>query len=210
MHRSDREAAALSPREGWNEVHSTLERARSTMHVAGATEILLLWGAIASLGLISGYAIETLAPGFAAGSPWFYAPLWGALAAVGMAGSAVMGHRAGRRDADGAAVREAGMRVFLFWLAVVLAAFLVPLAAGMWNADAAAGIARVSIGIVALGHILFGIFHRTLIAYVGLGIAVAYYVPSYLAGDAAPLVTGNAILVVVAACAAWTRRGRTT
>ena len=76
----------------------------------------------------------------------------------------------------------------------------------MWNEDASADIPRVSIGIVVLGYVLFGIMYRPAIAAVGAGIAVAFYVPSYLAGDAAPIVTAVAILIVVALSAAWIRR----
>ena len=64
-------------------------------------------------------------------------PLWGALGAFGMAASAIIGHRAGQRLGTGDAARSAGIRVFLFWLTVVGAAFLVPLAAGLWNVDVA-------------------------------------------------------------------------
>ena len=200
------EAVDLSPQESWDEIRSTLDSARSTMYVAGTTTILLFWGVIVSLGLISQYAMETYATGLATSSPWFRAPLWGALVLVGMVGSAVIGHRADSQEADGDAIRSAGIRVFLFWLAIALAAFLVPALAGMWNAEDGSSIPHVSIGIVALGHILFGIMYRPLLAAVGVGIAVAFYVPSYLAGDAAPIITAVAILLLVALGAAWIRK----
>lgn len=206
MQRSDGKTAALTPQESWRSIHTTMDRTRSSMYVAGTTTILLLWGVIASLGLISQYAIETLAPEFATRILWIKALLWGFLVVVGMLSSAVIGHRAGRQMADGDAIRNAGIRVFLYWLAVVVAAFFVPMAAGMWTADAAANIPRVSIGIVALGHILFGIMHRPVIAVVGAGIAVAFYVPSYLAGDAAPIFSAVAMLILVALSAAWIRK----
>ena len=103
-------------------------------------------------------------------------------------------------------MRSAGIRVFFFWLAIVAAAFLIPAAAGMWNADDGANIPRVTIGIVVLGYVLFGIMYRPVIAAVGAGIAVAFYVPSYFAGDAAPVVTAVAILMVVALSAARIRK----
>ena len=159
MQKPDAETAALTPEEGWNAIHATMDRARSSMYVAGTTTILFLWGAIASLGVGSQYAVETLAPEFAESSPWFNAPLWGVLATVGMLGSAIIGHRAA-----GDAARTAGVRVFFFWLAVVAAAFLVPAAAGMWNADDAGNIPGVAIGIVSLGYILFGIMHHPVLA----------------------------------------------
>ena len=176
------------------------------MYLAGTTTIILLWGAIASLGLLSQYAIETLAPGLAADYPWFPGPLWGALTTVGFIGSSIIGHRAGRENAVGDAMRSAGIRVFLFWLAVLAAAFAIPAAAGLWNADGAESIPHVTIGVVALGHVLFGIMLRPVIAVVGVGIAAAYYIPAMLAGDAAPAVTAVAILVVVLLSAAWIRR----
>ena len=206
MQEADGNSAALTPAESWQDVHATMERARSSMYTAGTTAILLLWGVIASLGYLAQYLIQTLAPDFAARYPWLPLPLWGGVVIAGMLGSALIGHRAGSKNATGAAARSAGIRVFLFWLAVVIAAFFIPAAAGMWTADAAANIPRVSMGIVALGYILFGIMHRPVIAVVGAGIAVAFYVPSYLAGDMAPVVTAIAFLIVVALSAAWIRK----
>ena len=206
MQGSDSEARALTPEEGWHTIQATLDTARSSMYVAGTTTILLLWGVVASLGLISQYTIEAFATELMASAPWIYAPLWGVLVVAGMVGSAIIGHRAGSRDADGDAMRSAGIRVFLFWLSVTVAAFFIPAAAGMWNAGDGANIPRVSIGIVVLGHILFGIMHRPVIAVVGVGIAVAFYVPSYLAGEAAPVVTAVAILILVALSAWWIRK----
>ena len=206
MQESKAEARAGTPEESWRDIHETMDRARSSMYVAGSATILLLWGVITSLGFISQYAIETFASEFFTRNPWISAPLWGALVAAGIVGSAIIGHRAGSKEADGSAIRSAGIRVFLFWIAVAAAAFLVPAAAGMWNADDGANIPRVAIGIVVLGLVLFGIMLRPVIAVVGVGVAVAFYVPSYFAGDAAPVVTAVAILAVVALAAAWTRR----
>ena len=207
MQGSDHQTAALTPDESWSAVHATLDRARNSMYVAGTATILLLWGAIVALGYFVQYAIATLASDFAAGRPWYPGLLWGVLAAAGMLGSALIGHRAGREIAAGHAARSAGIRVFLFWLAVLAAAFLLPAAAGLWTSDdAGAAIPRVTVGIVALGHVLFGIMHRPAIAAVGVGFAAAYYLPSYLAGDAALLVTAAATLMVVALGTAWIRR----
>ncbi|MCY3784250.1 MAG: hypothetical protein OXG79_10730 [Chloroflexi bacterium] len=207
MQGSDPDTAALTPDESWSAVHATLDRARNSMYVAGTATILLLWGAIVAVGAFAQYAIATLASEFAAGTPWYPGPLWGVLAAAGMVGSALIGHRAGREIAVGDGARSAGIRVFLFWLAVMVAAFLVPAAAGLWTADdAGAAIPRVAVGIAALGLVLFGIMHRPAIAAVGVGFAAAYYLPSYLAGDAALLVTGAAMLAVVALGFAWVRK----
>ena len=200
------EEAALTPQESWQAIHATMEGARSSMYIAGTATILLLWGIIVSLGFISQYATETLAPDFAGSNPWFAAPLWGVLVVAGMVGSAIIGSRAGSRDASGDAMRSAGIRVFLFWLAVVTAAFLVPMAAGMGTEEAGDKMPYVAIGIVALGHVLFGIMHRPVIAAVGLGLAAAFYVPGYLVGDAALLVSGGAMLAVAALGWAWIRR----
>ncbi len=207
MTESDGEARTLTAEESWQSIQATMERARSSMYGAGTPTILLLWGAIASVGYLSQFAIATLATEVWESSPWINAPLWGVLVTVGMVGSAIIGHRAGREHADGSAIRSAGIRVFLFWLAVVAAAFLIPAVAGMWNADDGGdNIPRVAVGIVALGYILFGIMHRPVIALVGAGIVAAFYIPSYLAGDAAPAVSAVATLIVVAAGAAWMRK----
>ena len=206
MQKADGEMVAPTPQDSWRSIHTTMDRARSSMYVAGSTTILLFWAAIASVGFGSQYAIMTLAPEFADRSPWVFGVLWGSLMVPGVVGSAIIGHRAGRENAAGRAVRGAGIRVFLFWLAVIAAAFFVPAAAGMWNEEAGDKIPLVAIGIVALGHVLFGIMHRPVIAVVGVGIAVAFYVPSYLAGDAAPMVTAVAILLVVGLSVAWIRK----
>ena len=132
--------------------------------------------------------------------------MWGMLCAVGMVSSAVIGHRAGKEVSVGDAARSAGIRVFLFWMAVMAAAFLLPAAAGMWNAEDGPNIPRVAIGIVVLGYVLFGIMHRPAIAAVGVGIAAAFYIPSYLAGDAALAVTAGATIAVVILGWAWIRR----
>ena len=206
MNRPEEQARALSPQESWQAIHATMEEARSSMYVAGTATILLLWGVIASVGFISMYVAEALAPDFTADNPWFAAPLWGVLVVAGMVGSAVIGSRAGDRRATGDAVRSAGIRVFLFWIAVAAAAFLVPAAAGLWTEEAGDKIPHVAIGIVALGHVLFGIMHRLAIASVGLGLAAAFFLPSYLAGDAALLVSGASMLAVAALGWAWIRR----
>ncbi len=206
MQNAKRESPALGPNESWNAIHATMDQARSSMYVAGMETILLLWGAIVALGFLGQYAIASLAPEFAAERPWFPAPLWGVLATAGMAGSAVLGHRAGRENATGSAARSAGLRVFAFWLAVVVAAFVVPAAAGLWTADVEGiTIARVTVGIVALGYVLFGIMHRPALAAVGAGFATAFYLPSHLAGDAALVISAVATLLVVALGTLWIR-----
>ena len=205
MQRPD-DGAALTPQEGWSAVHETLDKARNSMYVAGSSSILLLWGAIVSLGYFWQYAALSLEIGLLERNPWIPLPLWGALGIGGMVGSAIIGHRATERMAVGANVRSAGIRVFLFWMAVVTAAFLVPGAAGMWNAELGAKIPHVVVGIVGLGYVLFGIIFRPALAVVGLGIAASFYVPSYLLGDAAPAVSGVATLVVAGLGWAWIRR----
>ncbi len=177
------------------------------MYVAGMEPILLLWGAIVALALLTQYAVITLAPAFVADNPWFPAPVWGVLTVAGMVGSSVLGHRASKANASGPAARSAGIRVFLYWLAVVSAAFLVPAGAGLWTAGiAAVAIARVAVGIVALGYILFGIMHRPVLVAVGLGFATPFYLSSHFAGDAAMVISAVATLVVVALAWVWIRR----
>ncbi len=201
------EAEPLSPQEGWQSIHSTMDVTRSSMYLAGTPTIMLLWAAIASLGVGSQYAILTLASEFAERSPWIFGALWGVLMVPGMVGSGIIGRRAGRKIAAGDAARSAGIRVFLYWLAVVVAAFLIPAAAGMWNAGDGDNIPAVVLGIVSLGYILFGIMHRPVLAVVGAGFAAAFYIPNYLVdGYEAMLVSAALMLAVVALGAWWIRR----
>ena len=196
----------MTPEEGWEAIQDTVDRVRSSMYVAGSATILLLWGAIVSVGLLAVHFIVNQASESVVSSPWTYALLWGGLGIVGMTGSAFIGNRASSEVAVGNAARNAGIRVFLFWLAIMAAAFLIPIAAGMWNAEDGASIPRVTVGIVVLGYVLFGIMHRPAIAVIGVGIAAAFYIPSYLAGDAALLVIAGATLAVVVLGWAWIRR----
>ncbi|MCQ3805887.1 MAG: hypothetical protein OXB92_10795 [Acidimicrobiaceae bacterium] len=205
------DANRITDEESWVSIHATVDDARRSMYVAGSTTILLLWAAITGTGLVAQYAIAQLAPGFTERFPWFPGPLWGALAVFGMVACAIIGNRASQILGAGEAARSAGIRVFLFWLAVVGAAFLIPLAAGSWNADVAdrgRSIVVVTVGIVALGHILFGIMHRPLIAAAGIGYALAFYIPFYVAGDAAPAISGAALLIVATAALIWVTKNR--
>ena len=204
---SDGETRAGTPEESWRDIHETLDRARSSMYVAGTATIMLFWAAIASVGVISQYAILTLASEFAERSPWIFGALWGILMVPGMVGSGFIGRRAGRKIAPGDAARSAGIRVFLYWLAVVVAVFLIPAAAGMWNAEDGDNIPGVSIGIVSLAYILFGIMHRPVLVAVGVGFAVAFYIPNYLVdGGEVMLVSGALMMVVVVLGAWWIRK----
>ena len=115
----------------------------------------------------------------------------------------MIGRRAGRNIAPGDAARSAGIRVFLYWLAVVVAVFLIPAAAGMWNAEDGDNIPGVSIGIVSLGYILFGIMHRPVLAAVGVGFAAAFYIPNYLVDGAEVMLVSAALMVVVVVLGAW-------
>ena len=200
---SDGETGAVTPEESWRDIHETMDRARSSMYVAGMATIMLLWAAIASVGVISQYAILTLASEFAERSPWIFGVLWGILMVPGMVGSGLIGHRAGRKIAPGDAARSAGIRVFLYWLAVVVAMFLIPAAAGMWNAEDGYNIPGVSIGIVSLGYILFGIMHRPVLAAVGVGFAAAFYIPKYLVDGYEVMLVSAALMVVVVVLGAW-------
>ncbi|WP_420613687.1 hypothetical protein [Candidatus Spongiisocius sp.] len=208
MERPDAGTAALTPEEGWNTIHQTLDRTRNSMYLAGTATILLLWGAIVAMGFASQYAVHTLASDFAADRPWYPGPLWGVLVVAGMTGSAIIGNRASRKIAVGTVMRSAGIRVFLFWLAIVVATLLIPAAAGLWTGgEDATRIPYVAIGIVTLGFVLFGIMVRPVLAVVGLGLAMAFYIPAYLVEyPASAAVSAAAILVVVGVCWAWIRR----
>ena len=54
--------AELTPEESWRTIHATMDRAQSSMYLAGTATILLLWGVITSLWFFSQFAIATLAP----------------------------------------------------------------------------------------------------------------------------------------------------
>ncbi len=204
---SDGETGAGTPEESWRDIHETMDRARSSMYLAGTATITLLWAAIALLGVGSQYAILTLASEFAERSPWIFGVLWGILMVPGMVGSGFIGRRAGRKIAPGDAARSAGIRVFLYWLAVVVAMFLIPAAAGMWNAEDGDNIPRVAIGILSLAYILFGIMHRPVLAAVGVGFAAAFYIPNYLVdGDEVMLVSAASMVAVVVLGAWWIRK----
>ena len=206
MQRSDQETAALTPQESLIAIHSTMDRARNSMYVAGMTPILLLWTGLASLGMGTQYSILTLAPEFAEHSPWIFAALWGGLMVPGMVGSSFIGHRASKKIAPGEATRSAGVRVFLYWLAVVVAMFLIPMAAGMWNADDGHQIPGVTLGIMSLAYILFGIMYRPALAIVGVGFAAAFFIPYVLLDDIAIPVSGGLMLLVVVLGALWMRK----
>lgn len=207
MQGKEGEGHRITPEEGWDSIHATLDRSRSAMYVAGWQPIMLMWGSIVAVGYLLQYAVGSLAPAFAEDYSWFPGPLWGALGVAGMIASSLIGHRASRQNATGSAATAAGLRVFFFWMSVVAAAFVIPTASGMWTAEAdGRAIAGVAVGVVALGYILFGIMHHVAIALVGLGIAMAFYIPSHFAGDIAPVVSALLILAVVAVAWSWIRK----
>ena len=205
---SDGETRAGTPEESWRTIHETMDRARSSMYVAGTAPIMLLWAAIASLGVGSQYAILTLASEFAERSPWIYTVLWGVLMVPGMVGSGFIGRRAGRKMAPGDAARKAGIRVFLYWLAVVVAVFLIPAAAR----DVERGRRGQHTG-RRNWHSILGVTsclascHRPALAAVGVGFAAAFYIPNYLVeGDEVMLVSAALMVVVVVLGAWWIRK----
>ena len=205
------ERERISPNEGWESIQATLDRSRSAMYIAGWPTIMLMWGAIVAIGYVAQFAVETHATGFAEDFPWFPGPLWGGLGLVGMVASSMIGYRASRDTAAGPTATSVGLRVFAFWISVAAAAFIIPAASGLWTAEAdSASNGGVAIGVVALGYILFGIMHHAAIALVGLGIAAAFYVPGYFAGDASLVVSAVVMLAVVAAAWVWIRKSGTT
>ncbi len=207
MQGGEAERERISPNEGWESIQATLDSSRSAMYVAGWPTIMLMWGAIVAIAYVAQFAVDTHAPGFAEDFPWFPGPLWGGLCLVGMVASSLIGHRASRDNAEGPTATGAGLRVFAFWISVVAAAFIVPVASGLWTAEAdGAAIGGVVIGIVALGYVLFGIMHHASIALVGLGIAAAFYVPGYFAGDLSLVVSAVVTVVVVAGAWVWIRK----
>ena len=202
----EHETTQMTPEASWHAIHETMDHSRNSMYLAGTSSILLLWGGIMALGYFLHFGILSLAADFADQYPWFPAPMWITLGTVGFIVSGIIGHRAGQKLSDSDTTRSAGFRVFLFWIAVIVAANLIPASAGMWTPDHGSVVPGVVIGIIALGYILFGIMHRPALALVGLGIAAAYYIPNHLLDDAAYAVTAVAMLVVVFAGAAWLRK----
>ncbi len=205
-------ARALNDREqisagaSLEEIHATLDRTHSSLYMAGTASILLLWGILTSVFFFLQFAMNELAPEFVAAYPWYPGPIWGVLGTAGMVGSSLIGHRASKQFASGRAARDAGIKVFLYWIAVVTASILIPGASGLWSPAQAENIPYVVLGVISLGYVLFGIMHRPAIAVVGIGLAAAFYVPSYLAGEYASLVIGAAMLAVCLLGAAWIRR----
>ena len=200
------ERTELTPEEGWRTIHRTMAQTQSSLYLAGTAYILLLWGSLVSVYFFTLFAIGQLAPGFEASYPWYPGPLWFVLGTPGMIGSALIGRREGARNADYATARSAGLRVFAFWMAMVIAAFLVPGAAGLWSPEGAERIPHVAIGVISLGYVLFGILHLPALAVVGVGMAAAFYLPAYLAGDFAALGTGASMLAVMGLGAIWIRK----
>ncbi len=198
--------SALTPEESWGTIHTTMDRARSSIYLAGTTPILMLWGGITAVAYLFAYWLETGGADLAEERPWIIVPLFGVLIVAGIVGSAIIGHRAGNRNVSREVNRAIGLRVFGFWMAVAMAASLIPGVAGMWNDELGPRIPHVAIGIVSLGYILYGMMTRPVPAVVGVGIAAAYYLPSFLAGDAALLVSAVATLAVVGGGTAWLRR----
>ena len=168
MPNSEGGGAVLTPQESWGVIHTTMDKARSSMYLAGSSTILLLWGALTAVSYLFEYWLQTGGSDLAAQSPWVRAPFYGTFIAVGTVGSAIIGRREATRNVSRDVSRAVGIRVFLFWMAVASAAWFIPAAAGMWNAERGPLIPVVAIGIVALGYILFGLMTNPALAVVGV------------------------------------------
>ena len=207
MHVSDGETRGPTPQESWGAIYETLERTRNSMYVAGSATILIVWGVIGAAGLLAEFSIATWGADLREDYPWISGPLWFVLIAVGFTASAVIGSRAGQKAAPGQVSRDAGLRVFLFWLAIGVAAFALPGLGGAWTGDSPeVNVPRVAIGIAGLGFVLFGIMVRPMLAVIGAGLLAAYYVPSYLLDDAALAVSAALWLAVAALGMLWVRK----
>ena len=183
-----------------------MDKARSSMYLAGASSILILWGAITPVAYLFEYWLQTGGSDLAEQSPWVRAPGYGVLLAAGIVGSGIIGRRAASGNVTKEIGRAVGLRVFFFWIAVTAATFYIPAAAGMWTPELGPQIPHVAIGIVTLGYVLFGIMTNLVLAGIGVGIAAAYYLPGHLAGDAALVVSAAATMVVVVLGAVWLRK----
>lgn len=206
MESPNNQSPNVSPETSWRTIHETIDQSRSSMYLAGTSSILLLWGAVVAAGFLGMFLIANLATDFADQNPWYPGPLWAILAVIGFIGSGIIGSRASQKITDNDSIRSAGFKVFLFFLAVVVAAFAVPAASGLWDSDTASAIPGVTIGIVSLGYVLFGIMIRPALAIIGVGFAAAYYIPDLLLDDLAFPVTAISILIIVLGGAIWLRR----
>ena len=65
MKNQDREEQRITSEDAWESIHATLDRSRSLMYVAGWPSILLLWGAIVSVGYLTQFVVETAFSTFA-------------------------------------------------------------------------------------------------------------------------------------------------
>ena len=200
------DAAGLAAGDGWDAIHQTLERSHRSLYLAGAAPILLLWGALTAAYFVASFALGRLAPEFVAEYPWYHGPIWAVLGPAGMIASMVIGRRASERNAGGSAARNAGIRVFLYWLTVAVAAVAIPGLAGIWNSAQAENVPATILGVIFLGYLLFGILFRPALAVVGIALAVAVIAPQQLAGDWAGLASGLGVLAVCGLGAAWIRR----
>ena len=210
MQSSDAEGQVPTPQESWAAISDTLERTRSSLYVAGSATILMASGAIASIGLLAEFAIATWGSDVRESYPWISAPLWLALVMVMMVVNSIIGNRAGQNASPGEGAHQAGLRVFLFWVAVATAALAIPAAAGVWTGDdPAANVPRAVWGIIGLGYVLFGIMVRPMIAAIGVGIIAALYAPSYLLGDEALAVAAVLTLAVSLAGMLWLHKSGT-
>lgn len=206
MRSGQQEATGLAAEESWEAIHQALERSHRSLYLAGTASILLLWGVLTAVYFLVTFATGELTPEFVADYPWYHGPIWAVLGPLGMIGSAIIGHRAGERNAGGTVARNAGVKVFLYWLAVATTAGLIPGVAGMWDPGHAESIPQTVLAVIFLGYVLFGILFRPALAVVGAALAAAVLVPHYFAGDLSGLVSGLAVLGVCALGAAWIRR----
>ena len=206
METYDEGADALTAEESWQTIHATMDDARSSMYLAGSAAIMLLWGVVTSVGCLSMYGVYEFAPGFAEERPWFPGPLWFVLAMTGSVGSSILGGRAGKRLASGTAARNAGLRVFSYWMTLTAGGWLILAAGGLLSGDSWEPPVRAGVGLVALGYILFGIMTRLVFVATGAGIAASFYIPHFLLDDAALGVTGVMNLATFGLAFLWIRR----
>lgn len=207
MQASDGEMRDSTPQESWDAIQTTLERTRNSLYVAGSATILVVWGVIGAVGLLAEFSLGTWGADLHTDYPWISGPLWFVLIAIGFTASSVIGSRAGQKAAPGQVARDAGLRVFLFWLAIGVAAFALPGLGGTWSSDSPElDVPRVAIGVAGLGYVLFGIMVRPMLAVIGVGLLAAYYVPSFLLDDAALAVSAALWLVVAVLGMLWVRK----
>ena len=193
MQEPDGEARALTPEESWRDIHETMDRARSSMYVAGTATITFTLGRDSLAGSRLPVRHPDAGIRIRGAQPVDFRGAVGHPDGAGYGGKRV--HRtaapAGRSQP---ATPLAAPAIRVFPLLARGGCSDVPHSGGSGecgNSEDGDKIPSVAVGIVSLAYILFGIMHRPVFGGGGArGFAAAFYIPNYLVdGDEAMLVS---------------------